>query len=159
MESYIPEKTTPYRPNIFSSPVCILSYFSMIPTICRLVLCFRVKIRVRVRLMLLDPNSLRHPGYWHSKFHSKLFSLFPKQHTTSLHIVVIMEKYDHIQTGLEKIFGLYGVVFLGIYDSIQIRYRIGLYGVVLYSVGLYGGGGGILGIPLYRDSPVVKKPN
>ena len=46
-----------------------------------------------------------------------------------------MEKYDHIQTGLEKIFGLYGVVFSGIYDSIQI-----LYGVVKYSVGLYGEG-------------------
>ena len=109
MESYIPEKTTPYRPNIFSSPVCIWSYFSMIPTICRLVLC----CRVRVRLMLLDPNSLRHPGCWHNKFHNKLFSLFSKQHTTSLHIVGIMEKYDHIQTGLEKIFGLYGVVFFG----------------------------------------------
>ena len=39
MESYIPEKTTIYRPNIFSSPLCIWSYFSMIPTICRLVLC------------------------------------------------------------------------------------------------------------------------
>ena len=110
----------------------------MIPTICRLVLCCRV--RVRVRLMLLHPNSLRHPRYWHSKFHNKLFSLFPKQHTTSLHIVGIMEKYDHIQTGLEKIFGLYGVFFSGIYDSIQIRKGVGLYGVVLYSVGLYGGG-------------------
>ena len=63
--------------------------------------------------MLLDPNSLRHPGYWHSKFHNKLFSLFPKQHTTSLHIVGIMEKYDHIQTGQEKIFGLYGVGLYG----------------------------------------------
>ena len=53
-----------------------------------------------------------------------------------------MEKYDHIQTGLEKIFGLYGVVFSGIYDSIliQIRYGVGLYGVVLHRVGLYGGG-------------------
>ena len=39
-----------------------------------------------------------------------------------------MEKYDHIQTGLEQIFGLYGVVFSGIYDSIQIRYGVGLYG-------------------------------
>ena len=76
------------------------------------------RVRVRVRLMLLDPNSLRHPGYWHNKFHNKLFSLFPKQHTTSLHIVGIMEKYDHIQTGLETIFGLYGVIFSGIYDSI-----------------------------------------
>ena len=54
---------------------------------------------------------------------------------TSLYIVGIMEKYDHIQTGMEKIFGLYGVVFSGIYDSIQIRY-----GVVLHRVGLYGGG-------------------
>ena len=77
----------------------------------------------------------RYIYYWHSKFHNKLFSLFSKQHTTSLHIIGIMEKYDHIQTGMEKIFGLYGVVFSGIYDSIQIRY-----GVVLYSVGLYGGG-------------------
>ena len=51
-----------------------------------------------------------------------------------------MEKYDHIQTELEKTFGLYGVVFSGIYDSIQIRYGVGLYGIVLYSVGLYGGG-------------------
>ena len=32
-------RTTPYRPNIFSSPVCIWSYFFMIPMICRLVLC------------------------------------------------------------------------------------------------------------------------
>ena len=78
--------------------------------------------------MLLDPNSLRHPGYWHSKFHNKLFSLFPKQHTTSLYIIGIMEKYDHIQTRLEKIFGLYDDVFSGIYDSIQIRYGVGLYG-------------------------------
>ena len=51
-----------------------------------------------------------------------------------------MEKYDYIQTGLEQIFGLYGVVFSGIYDSIQIRYGVGLYVVVLYGVGLYGGG-------------------
>ena len=88
------------------------------------------------------------------QFHNKLFSLFPKQarsglcvpsyayeqHNTSLHIVGIMEKYDHIQTGLEKIFGLYGVFFSGIYDSIQIRYGVGLYGVLLHRVGLYGGG-------------------
>ena len=60
---------------------------------------------------------------------------------TSLYIVGIMEKYDHIQTGMEKIFGLYDVVFSGIYDSIQIRYGVGLYGVVLHRVGLYGGGG------------------
>ena len=88
------------------------------------------------------------------EFHNKLFSLFPKQarsgfcvpsyayeqHNTSLHIVGIMEKYDHIQTGLEKIFGLYGVVFSGIYDSIQIRCGVRLYGVVLHRIGLYGGG-------------------
>ena len=73
----------------------------------------RVTVWVGVRLMLLDPNSLRHPGYWDSKFHNRLFSLFPKQHTTTLHIVGIMEKYDNIQTGLEKVFGLYGVGLYG----------------------------------------------
>eukprot|EP00116_Pleurobrachia_bachei_P014911 sb/3475173/ len=35
--------------------------------------------------------------------------------------VGISEKYDLIQTVLNKIFGLYGVVLSGIYDSIQIR--------------------------------------
>ena len=58
-----------------------------------------------------------------------------------------MERYDHIQTGLEKIFGLYGVVFSGIYDSIQFRY-----GVVLYIVGLYGGGYSIENV--WRDVKV-----
>ena len=60
------------------------------------------------------------------------------EYHTSLHIVGIMEKYDHIQTGLEKKFGLYGVVFLGIYNSKQIWSGVGLYGVVLHKVGLYG---------------------
>ena len=64
------------------------------------------------------------------------------QYHTSLHIVGIIEKYDHIQTGLEKKFGLYGVVFSGIYNSKQIRYGVGLYGhgVILHKVSLYGGG-------------------
>ena len=49
------------------------------------------------------------------------------QYHTSLHIVGIMEKYDHIQTGLEKKFGLYGVVFSGIYN------RFGMVSVYMVS--------------------------
>ena len=62
------------------------------------------------------------------------------QYHTSLHIVGIMEKYDHIQTGLDKNLVCIASFFSGIYDSIQIRYSVGLYGVVLHKVGLYGGG-------------------
>ena len=78
------------------------------------------------------------------------------QYHISLHIVGIMEKYNHIQTGLEKKFGLYGVVFLGIYDSIQIRYGVGLYGVVLHKVGLYGGGLPLLQASLPTPVSVLK---
>ena len=61
-----------------------------------------------------------------------------EQHNTSLHIVRTMEKYYHIQTGLEKISGLYGVVFSGIYDSIQIRYGVGLVSFCIESVCMVG---------------------
>ena len=41
--------------------------------------------------------------------------------------------------GWKKI-GLYGIIFTGIYNSKQIWYGVGLYGIVLHKVGLYGGG-------------------
>ena len=71
------------------------------------------------------------------------------QNHTSLHIIRIIKKYDHVQTGLEKKFGLHGVIFSGIYNSKQIQYGVGLYGVILHKVGLYGGGGGL---PLLQPS-------
>ena len=77
------------------------------------------------------------------------------QYHTSLHIVGIMEKYNHIQTGLEKIWSLWGI-FSGIYNSIQIQYGVGLYGIILHKVGLYGGGLPLLQASLPTPVSVLK---
>ena len=75
------------------------------------------------------------------------------------HQSVYCWNYGKIQPYIDwagKKSSLYGIIFLGIYISKQIWYGVGLYGLILHKVSLYGGGLPLLQASLPTPVSVLK---